>query len=236
MSKIVLKKSSVVGKVPTTDDIDYGELAINYADGKLYYKKSDNSIDTFVSASGTSGVVSVDGNTGIVTSAQLMTAIKKEDGAASGLDADLLDGQHGSYYLDWTNTTNKPLIPSKTSDLTNDSGFISSYTETDPIYTASTWYNTTNNSVNWNTAYSWGNHAGAGYLNGGAIGVTVQGYSSNLTSWAALTTSAKQDTLVSGTNIKTINGSSLLGSGNIEVSGGGGTSSGFEQTFLLMGA
>lgn len=46
-----------------------------------------------------------------------------------------------------------------------------------------------------------------------------------------------QPTLVSGTTIKTINGSSLLGSGNLEVSGGGGTSTaGFEQTFLLMGA
>ena len=32
----------------------------------------------------------------------------------------------------------------------------------------------------------------------------------------------KQDTLVSGTNIKTINGNSLLGSGNIVISGGGG--------------
>ena len=30
----------------------------------------------------------------------------------------------------------------------------------------------------------------------------------------------KQDTLVSGTNIKTINGQSILGSGNIEISGG----------------
>lgn len=36
---------------------------------------------------------------------------------------------------------------------------------------------------------------------------------------AALTT--KQDTLVSGTNIKTINNESLLGSGNITISGGG---------------
>jgi len=35
--------------------------------------------------------------------------------------------------------------------------------------------------------------------------------------------SSKQDTLVSGTNIKTINGTSLLGSGNIPVSGGGST-------------
>lgn len=33
---------------------------------------------------------------------------------------------------------------------------------------------------------------------------------------------AKQATLVSGTNIKTINGTSLLGSGNISISGGGG--------------
>ena len=35
--------------------------------------------------------------------------------------------------------------------------------------------------------------------------------------------STKQDTLVSGTNIKTINGLSLLGSGNIDIEGGGGT-------------
>lgn len=35
--------------------------------------------------------------------------------------------------------------------------------------------------------------------------------------------SSKQDTLVSGTNIKTINNESLLGSGNISISGGGGS-------------
>lgn len=34
---------------------------------------------------------------------------------------------------------------------------------------------------------------------------------------------AKQDTLVSGTNIKTVNNQSLLGSGNIEIQGGGGS-------------
>lgn len=38
--------------------------------------------------------------------------------------------------------------------------------------------------------------------------------------------SGKQDKLVSGTNIKTINGTSILGSGNIVISGGGGSSSG----------
>lgn len=43
-------------------------------------------------------------------------------------------------------------------------GYLTSFTETDPIYTASSWYSTTNNSSNWDTAYGWGNHASAGYL------------------------------------------------------------------------
>lgn len=37
----------------------------------------------------------------------------------------------------------------------------------------------------------------------------------------------KQDTLVSGTNIKTINGQSILGEGNLTIQGGGGGTSGF---------
>ena len=44
------------------------------------------------------GVLSVNSVTGAVTAANLLTAIKTVDGAASGLDADLLDGQQGSYY------------------------------------------------------------------------------------------------------------------------------------------
>ena len=59
-----------------------------------------------------------------------------------------------------------------------------------------------------------------------AIGVTVQGYDADLTSWAAIAPSTKQDTLVSGTNIKTVNGSSLLGAGDLTISGGGGTPGG----------
>lgn len=51
-------------------------------------------------------------------------------------------------------------------------GYLTSYTETDPIYTASSWYTTTNNSSNWDTAYGWGNHASAGYLTVAATSVT----------------------------------------------------------------
>ena len=43
-NKVLLKRSSVPGKVPTTADLDYGELSVNYADGTLYYKTSSNTI------------------------------------------------------------------------------------------------------------------------------------------------------------------------------------------------
>jgi hypothetical protein len=46
-NKVLLKKSSVVSRIPTTSDLDYGELALNYADGKLYYKTSSNTIKSF---------------------------------------------------------------------------------------------------------------------------------------------------------------------------------------------
>ena len=48
MAKVLLKKSSVSSNAPGTGDLDYGELAINYADGRLYYKNSSNQIKNFV--------------------------------------------------------------------------------------------------------------------------------------------------------------------------------------------
>lgn len=42
------------------------------------------------------------------TAGDVLTKIKTVDGAASGLDADLLDGQQGSYYLDGNNFSNMP--------------------------------------------------------------------------------------------------------------------------------
>ena len=72
----------------------------------------------------------------------------------------------------------------------------------------------------------------AGYTsNQGTItGITMNGVSKGTSGNVDLGTvltehqdiTGKQDTLVSGTNIKTINGSSLLGPGNIVIEGGGG--------------
>jgi len=202
MAKLLLKKSSVDGNAAGTSDIDHGELAINFRNGRLFYKDNANNIDNFIDSdliqarylglaggtlignilfSGSQTVdgrdVSVDGtkldgieasannyshpnHSGDVTSSgdgattiaadavtyakiqnvsgnnvilgnddgagsaiqeltaanvrtiinvedgatadqsasEILTAIKTVDGASSGLDADLLDGQHGSHY------------------------------------------------------------------------------------------------------------------------------------------
>ena len=47
-TSIKLKKSSVSGKVPLVGDLPYGEIALNYADGKLFYVNSTNNVRSFL--------------------------------------------------------------------------------------------------------------------------------------------------------------------------------------------
>ena len=56
-NKIILKKSSVGAKVPLTTDLVYGELALNYADGKLYYKDASNNIQNFTDVNGVTSLI-----------------------------------------------------------------------------------------------------------------------------------------------------------------------------------
>jgi len=84
-NQIVLKKSSVAAKVPLTTDLTYGEMALNYADGKLYFKNSSNAINFLGSSSATetltnktlsspvlSGTITINGTTG--TSGQVLVS------------------------------------------------------------------------------------------------------------------------------------------------------------------
>lgn len=159
------------------------------------------------------------------TATELLTAIKTVDGIGSLLDSDLLDGQEGIYYLNYTNFTNTPTIPSTTDDIseaanlyytseratsdarsaistsgdlsydsstgiisysaptnvsafTNDAGYLVSVSINDITdvsissasagqvlaFDGSNWVNQSTNSANWDTAYSWGDHATVGYL------------------------------------------------------------------------
>lgn len=89
------------------------------------------------------------------------------------------------------------------SELTNDAGYITGITSSDVITALGyTPYNSTNPN---------------GYITASAL----NGYATETYVDTGLT--SKQATLVSGTNIKTINNQSLLGSGNIDIQGGGGS-------------
>jgi len=52
-NKIILKRSSnsTASGIPVPTNLDYGELAINYATGTLYFRKSDNSLGSIGGAS-----------------------------------------------------------------------------------------------------------------------------------------------------------------------------------------
>ena len=164
----------------------------------------------------------------------LMTALDKQklDGVASGAEVNV--------NADWNAASgdaqilNKPTIPSKTSDLNNDSGFITA--ETDPIFTASAAHGISSSDIsNWN-----GKSDFSGSYNDLTNKPTIPTKVSDLTNDSGFITAetdpvfsasaahgisssditnwnGKQAALVSGTNIKTVNGNSLLGSGNINI-------------------
>lgn len=69
-------------------------------------------------------------NAASYTAADVLAKLQTVDGTLSGVDADLLDGQHGAYYLDWANVTNKP-DPVVTVTLTGDVTGSASATLTD---------------------------------------------------------------------------------------------------------
>lgn len=51
------KKSSVAGRTPGAGDLQYGELAINYNDGRLHYKTSTNDVKAFVDSAGIETII-----------------------------------------------------------------------------------------------------------------------------------------------------------------------------------
>ena len=88
-----------------------GDLSYNSSTGVMSFtERTDAEVRGLFSVAGDLSYNSTSGQFSFTerTASEILTDLKTVDGAASGLDADLLDGQHGSYYLNWTNTTNKP--------------------------------------------------------------------------------------------------------------------------------
>jgi hypothetical protein len=156
----------------------------------------------------------------------------------------------------YADLTGKPTIPTLTSQLTNDSGFLTTNAVTSvagktgvvtlvkadvglgnvdntsdankPISTATqTALNAKENTITAGTTsqYYRGDKTFQ-TLDKTAVGLGNVDNTSDANKPVSTATqtalNAKQDTLISGTNIKTINGNSILGSGNLSISGGGG--------------
>ena len=105
----VIRLARYSGRVVIGDAVDNGVDSIQFAGNTSFQFASLNANGTFTS---TGQMVSLlaNGTAPLVVQSSTLVA---------NLNADLLDGQQGSYYLDWTNTTNKP-DPKITVTLTGD--------------------------------------------------------------------------------------------------------------------
>lgn len=81
---IKLKRSGTASQTPSS--LEYGELAINYADGKLFYKNSSNSIVEFSSNNG-GGASSLDGLNDVTAGSPSSGDFLKYNGSAWVNDA-----------------------------------------------------------------------------------------------------------------------------------------------------
>ena len=135
-------------------------------------------------------------DSGFLTEHQPLKTINNESIVGTGNIT--IEGFSGDY----NDLTNKPVIPTKTSELTNDSGFL---TEHQPLKT-----------INNESIVGTGN-------------ITIEGFSgdyNDLTNKPTIPTKTSELTNDSGflteQTLKTINGESIVGEGNIEIGGGSG--------------
>ena len=97
---IRLRRSSVAGNIPTIEQLNLGELAINTADGKLYLKKQIDGIEQVVEvgADARAGLVSTF-NTYIYTSDGTLQSISGADDYGNHLTYDLSSPRRIQVYL-----------------------------------------------------------------------------------------------------------------------------------------
>ena len=144
---------------PTTDN-DGNPLQ----SGSLYYRTAVGSegMRVYTSLGWVAAYVSGDG---YLVSANNLSDLTNAATARTNLGLAAV-ASTGSY-TDLINQPTIPTVPTNVSSFTNDAGYLTSFTETDPVFVASPAASVANTDIaNWNAAYGWGNHAAAGYLTG----------------------------------------------------------------------
>jgi len=134
---------SLTGGITETDPVFETSIAhgITGSDTTYWNNKLDNEIDG--SVTNELQVLSISHDTVFLTNGGFVKLPASFDGQYSSLTG----------------------APTNVSLFANDAGYLTSFTETDPVFIASpAGVITSGNINNWNTAYGWGNHATAGYL------------------------------------------------------------------------
>ena len=223
---IKLRRSSIPGRIPSTSQLDLGELAINTADGKIYFKKYD-------AAANTESIIDISSN---LDAAAILAELLTVDGANTGLDADLLDGQEGSYYLDWDNFTNTATgvsantygSASQVPILTIDAdGRITSASTTSVAGVSNTYWSSSNNTYTietadggvFNTIIEEFNDITANDVVVESLQANTGLFDSNLTVRGSLTVLGSSDTGQNNDNTGDITANNATFSGNITVGG-----------------
>jgi hypothetical protein len=84
-----VKKSGVTGNVPSS--LEYGELALNYADGKLYYKASNGTITYIQSGTTTDSFATVNANSSLILATSPTDTLSILPGNNITIDADTIN-------------------------------------------------------------------------------------------------------------------------------------------------
>lgn len=183
-------------------------------------------------------------NTSILGSGNI--DIQEGSSYSAGTGIDITNGVISNTITSYDDLSDLPTIPTQTSELLNDSDFVSENELSEVAFTGS--YTSLSNipeipdatsdlTNDGDGTYPFLLNKSSGYYDGiGTLGgATAQSRnlaytwdngviqeSHTIANYDDLTNelATKQDTLISGTNIKTINNNSLLGSGNINISGG----------------
>ena len=183
-----------------------------------------------------------DGATADQSASEILTAVKTVDGSGSGLDADVLDGQHGSYYQNASNL-NAGTVPDArlpgtiSSDITGTAAVASAVTITGtnsnvtlyPLFTTGTGNQTVYNDAGGGLSFN----ASSNTLSAG----TFSGNGSGLTSVDANTL----DSIDSGSFVRSDANDTLTGQINFHNSGAnpvviGNTSGDNSQKLLIRGS
>jgi hypothetical protein len=204
-NKIILKKSSVASKVPVAGDLEVGELAVNLTDKKLFSKDSGGTVIELGGGGGTVTSVGITPSTGVtVSGSPITTSGNITVGLSTKLTA--IENLSGAGFI--TQNGSGAIAGRTIQAGTGISVAHGNGSSQDPTISNSGVLGVTATSP---VASSGGQNP---VISMPAATTSVNGY---LTSTDWNTFNGKQAALVSGTNIKTVNSNSLLGSGNVSV-------------------